>query len=414
MSLAPGSVHRRFLVLTALRWLPVGLVIPVSVLLLSERGLSLSRIGLVVAVQGVVVLLLELPTGALADTLGRRRTLLIAGAFGSAALLILMFGTTFAAFAVYYGVMGVFRALDSGPLDAWYVDASLAADPDADIETGLASGAAVLSAAVAGGALLAGGVVAVAPVANPLVVPVVLAFVLQLTQVVAVAVLMHEPPRARRTGPPRSAGREVAAVMGDALRTVRGSRALVALICVEFFWGFGMTTFETLFPPRLAEVVDSATTAATLLGPAVSAAWVASAVGAALVPVAVRHATPVTCAIAGRLLQGLTVAAMGVVAGPAGLLTAYLGTYLIHGAANPVHRALLHRRVASGQRTTVASLNSMVAQPGAALGAVVLGAVADAASLSAAMIAGAMVLAAAAPLYLAARSPVKAAPVPVG
>jgi DHA1 family tetracycline resistance protein-like MFS transporter len=73
------SVHRRFLVLVALRWLPVGLLIPVFVLLPLSRGLTLTQIGLVFAVQGLVVMVLELPTGGLADAIGRRPVLLVAG-----------------------------------------------------------------------------------------------------------------------------------------------------------------------------------------------------------------------------------------------------------------------------------------------------------------------------------------------
>jgi hypothetical protein len=50
------SARRRYLVLTALRWLPVGLLIPIFVLVPLSRGLSLTEIGLVFAVQGLVVL----------------------------------------------------------------------------------------------------------------------------------------------------------------------------------------------------------------------------------------------------------------------------------------------------------------------------------------------------------------------
>ncbi|MDF2733224.1 MAG: major facilitator superfamily 1, partial [Desertimonas sp.] len=45
---------------------------PVLVLLLRDRGLTIGQIGVVVAAQGFVVMLFELPTGALADVHGRR------------------------------------------------------------------------------------------------------------------------------------------------------------------------------------------------------------------------------------------------------------------------------------------------------------------------------------------------------
>ena len=76
--------------------------------------------------------------------------------------------------------------------------------------------------------------------------------------------------------------------------------------------------------------------------------------------------------------------------------------------ANPVHSGLLHRQVDGPYRNSVISLNSMVAQPGFALGAVGLTALADATSVSTAMLVGAAVLAVAAPLYLPARRPAPA------
>ena len=84
-----AQIRSRYLILLALRWLPVGLLIPVLVLLPLERGLTVAQIGSAVAVQGIVVLLLELPTGGLADAIGRRPVLLIAGVVNLAGLTLL-------------------------------------------------------------------------------------------------------------------------------------------------------------------------------------------------------------------------------------------------------------------------------------------------------------------------------------
>ncbi|HET9085092.1 MAG TPA: hypothetical protein VFN41_11890, partial [Candidatus Limnocylindrales bacterium] len=72
------SLRRRFLALVSLRWLPVGFLMPIFVLVPLSRGLSLTEIGVVFAAQGLVVLALELPTGGLSDALGRKPVLLIA------------------------------------------------------------------------------------------------------------------------------------------------------------------------------------------------------------------------------------------------------------------------------------------------------------------------------------------------
>jgi hypothetical protein len=104
-----------------------------------------------------------------------------------------------------------------------------------------------------------------------------------------------------------------------------------------------------------------------------------------------------------RVAHGLTVVAMGLAAGPAGLVVAYLATYWVHGATNTVHYALVHRAVDGSHRATVISANSLTSQLGGAAGGIALGALADATTIPTGMFAAAGLLAAAAPLYLVGR-----------
>jgi predicted MFS family arabinose efflux permease len=396
------TIRARFLFLLGLRWFPVGLLIPGTVLLALERGLTIGQIGAVAAVQGITVMILELPTGGMSDALGRRPVLLLAGGVNLAALIVLALADSAALFLVYYLLQGVYRALDSGPLESWYVDHALAADPDADIETGLSRSGAVLGLSIGAAALIAGGVIALGPVGpvSALTVPVLLSILLSAAGVVAVAVLMTEDRAARGLVALVGSMRGVPAAIGGAVRLVRRSRVLAALIAVELFWGFGMATFETLMPVRLAEVLKDPDSAAALMGPAGSAAWAASAAGAAVIPYLARRIGAPWTGFTLRIAQGVTVLGMGLLAGPVGLITAYLLCYVVHGAANPVHVGLLHRQVDGPYRSSVLSLNSMVGQPGGALGLVLLTAIAARAGTAAAMVTGAAVLAIAAPLYV--------------
>jgi DHA1 family tetracycline resistance protein-like MFS transporter len=398
------SVLRRMLVLAFLRWLPVGLMIPVLVLLPLERGLTLAQYGLAAAAQGVVVLLLELPTGGLADALGRRPVLLLAGGVSLVSLSLLAVADAPLLFVAVYLLQGLYRALDSGPLEAWYVDTALAADPDADIETGLSRAGGVLSLAIAVGALAGGGLVALGPIGtvSALTVPVLAAIAVTLVSVIAVAVLLVEVRPPRGMGALRTSLRGIPAAVGGAFGLVRRSRILLALIAVELFWGFGMVTFEVLMPVRLAEVMSTPAAAAALLGPTGSAAWLVSALGALAVPLLARRIGAPWTAASLRIAHGVTVVGMALAAGPVGVVAAYLLCYTVHGAANPVHAGLLHRQVDGPYRSSVISLNSMVSQPAGALGGIALTALAASVSVSAALLAGAVVLALAAPLYLVA------------
>ena len=400
-----GTVRRRFLTLLGLRWLQTGLLIPVVVLLPLERGLSLGQVGLAFAAQGLIVLVLELPTGGLADAIGRRRVLLVAGAFQAAAIALATVADSLPLFALVFALQGVYRALESGPLDSWYVDTAQAVDPQVSIERGLSLGGLVTSVAIAAGTLGSSALVALAPLPgiNPLVTPLIAALVLQAVQVAAIATLMTEETGGRTRGGLRHAVLEVPAIVAAAISTVRASGVLVTLVAVEFLWGFGMTAFEVLTPAKLGVVSGSADRAAALLGPINTGAWVVAGGGAALVPWLTRHWTPSVAGVALRIAQGATVLGIALAAGPIGVVIAYVLTMGVHGAANPVHMGLLHRAVVDpANRATAVSANSLTAQTGGMLGGIALGALADATSLTMAIIVGAVVLAAAAPLYLVA------------
>jgi MFS family permease len=396
------TVRHRFQLMLALRFIPTGLFITVFVLLMQERGLSLGQIGLATAAQGAVMLFLELPSGGLADALGRKPVLLLAVGFSVLASGVLLVADSVVLLALVSVLNGVFRALDSGPLEAWFIDASLAADPSVDIERGLSRQNIVICSAIGVGALMGGGVVAVT---SSLSMPIAIGLAVQLLELIAVASLMDEVRKGQGWAAARARVREVPNVVRDAMRIIRLSSLLKALIVGELLWGFGMIAFEVLLPPRLAEVSGGADEAATLLGPSVTAAWVLSALGAAAAPWLVRRfgSGPAGCVL--RIAHGLTVVGMGLAAGPVGLIVAYLATYWVHGASAPVHYGMVHRAVSGSHRATVVSANSLASQVGGALSGIALGALADATSISTAMLVAAAVLAAAAPLYLVGQSP---------
>lgn len=401
-ALDPRAAKRRYLTLICLRWLPTGLLIPISVLLMLSRGLSLTEIGIAFSAQGFMVLILELPTGGLSDSLGRRPVLILASFVGLASLGVLIFAHSLPMFVVAMLLQGVFRALDSGPLEAWYVDATLTADPDARIESGLGAGSSALSIGIATGALVSGALVALDPIeaVDPLTLPLLVAFGLNLINLGAIVLLMAEAPRVRGVRAIASSVGAVPSVIRDGLGLLRSSRILLALVLVELFWGFSMVTFESLFPIRLSEVIGDTTDAAALMGPVSSAAWFASAAGAAAIAAISRRTGVARSAAILRILQGLTIVAMGLFAGPIGVVTAYLACYVVHGASNPMHMTLLHRQVDGPHRTTVLSMNSMVSQPAGAIGAIVLAALADGTSIGTAMVVGGVICAMAAPLYI--------------
>lgn len=396
------SVRTRFWWLTALRWLPTGLIIPVTALLPLHRGLTIAEMGAAFALQGIVVLALELPTGGFADALGRKPVVLASGIVALLAYVLFVHAETMPAFAVASALTGVFRALDSGPLNAWFVDATHAGGGDgADVVRGLSGGAGLIGAAIATGSLAAGAVIAWAPVdtTTRLTLPYWIAIALTVVQLIAVAMLMNEDRSARVAGLLASIV-STPEVIAASFTLVRRSRVLAALIAVELFWGFGIVAFESLMPVRMSELLNDRDSAAAVVGPIVAAAWGLSAVGAFATPILLRHWSMHAVSFVLRIVQGVTVIGMGLAAGPAGLVIAYLATYGVHIVAGAIYEALLHEQVGPEQRATVLSLASMAMHPAASIGSIVLGLIATGASTGTAIVVGGLVLALAAPLFL--------------
>ena len=67
------TAERRLYLLTTTRWLPVGFVVGIFVLVMTGRGLSIAEAATVGSVLGITCFVLELPTSGFADAVGRRR-----------------------------------------------------------------------------------------------------------------------------------------------------------------------------------------------------------------------------------------------------------------------------------------------------------------------------------------------------
>ncbi len=411
------SATRRYVGLTALRWLPVGLSAPVTVLLASARGLSPADIGVVVAVYSVVVLVLELPTGGLADALGHRPVLVLAGLLTTAGLLLLAVADSTALFALAWALKGVGRALDSGPLEAWYVDAVHAADADADVTPGLSRAGAADGAGLCLGAVLGGLLPLLADGTGDavLVLPVLLAAALSLVSVAAVAVLVVPvgTPRGSGVTALRAGVRAVPAVVRDTARLVVRDRLLRRVLAVSLLVGAVLTTLELLGPLHVADLTGSRTEGAAVFGVVMAVSYAAAGLGALLAPAVRRLARgSVAGATAGLAVLGALAVAAVALAGPLALGSLFAVFHVANAAAWPLWKQVLHGQVGAGQRATALSASSLALQVGALGGTLGLTRLAGAAGTGAGFLAAAGALLLVALVSLGLRPRHSAAPVP--
>jgi hypothetical protein len=378
----PGLV-RRFALLTALRWFPIGLYTPVAVLLMQARGLDLATVGGLYAIYGIVTVALELPTGGLADVVGRRLVLVVAAATTTLSLTIAAFAQVPETFAVAMVVGAVGRALGSGPLDAWFVDAVHAIDPEISVRGGLSRAASGEALALGLGAIIGGLLPSVATWAWPampsagnatlvtLSVPALAAAALMACYGLAVILIVHEvrPPwagtRALVVGVPGTIREGVRLGLGDGiLRRLMIRSALLGMV---------LAGVELLSPGTFAGLLGGEEKATGAYGFLAAAAFTASALGAGLAPAAAARLGG--GARAAALMSWLAAPAAIAVAIPfiGGAAVGYIGIYLLLGVGGPLTSELLHSRVGASQRTTMLSVESLALQAGGVVSNLLLG-----------------------------------------
>ena len=403
--LTSTAARRAFLLLTFTRCFPSGLVIGVITLWFLERGLTISQALLAFSLQGIVVFLLELPSSGFADTFGRRPLLVTAAAVNLVASAALILADSFWTFVLAAGLQGLFRALDSGPLEAWYVDTVHATEPGADVDRALSSQGVVAGGSIALGALISGGLILWDPLTgqSALLLPLLCWAGLNVVHLLAVLVLMDEPPR-HDEGTTRdrvlASTREAPLVIREGLGLLRHNRVLLGVVLVEAFMTVGLVVFEIFQPIRLAELVGGEERAGALMGPVAAVGWGVFALGSALAGFSSARLGVARTAILARVLNGLGAVTMGLVAGPAALIAAYLFTYALHGTGGPMHQALLHREARARNRATVLSMNSMVFFVTFAVVSPPLGLLAESATTQVAMVTGGAISILGALLYL--------------
>ena len=407
MRLSAAQLKRAYLVILALRWLPVGVAVALSVLVMMDRGLDLAQVGLLYGAHGVTVAVLELPTGGLADVIGRRPVVVLSAALFLAAATIFLLADSFAAFLASMIVMGTARSLDSGPLEAWFVDEALLLDPDRDLEHDLSRAGTVLSAALAAGSLLAGGLGFAAArgwlgSVDPLVAPLVAAVAVHALHVLAAAMLMEEHRERRSLREAVASFTTVPATILGAAGNVWRAPGLRSIVAIELLWGLSLAPVERLWQPRTAELVGGAKDDVALFGVLSAGAWVASALGAYFLPTLSRGLGSSTerAAIVVKVFQAGAIVGMAAAGGVWIFAVAYLLTYVGNGASSPAHMSLLHRRAAGTPRATLLSVHSLCGQGGGFLGSVGLLALAGVAGIPLALLVCAAVLLVSAPLYL--------------
>ncbi len=395
---APASrrVLAGYFTLAGLYTLSAALIWGVNTLFLLDAGLSFLEVFIANAAFSAGMVVFEIPTGVIADTLGRRISFLLSvSVLGITTLMYVGLAQIEAgvvAFALVSVGMGLGFTFYSGAMEAWLVDALAATGYGGLLDRVFARGQQITGAAMLVGTV-GGGLLGQIDLALPY-----LARSALLAAVFVVAYLvMHDigfTPR-RVT---------VAALPGEVARNARagvefgwGQPSLRLLMLAGLFQGgFLMWGFYASQPYLLELLASDAIWIAGLVAAGIALATI---VGNQVVRIASQYCGRRTTLllVAGTVEAGAA-AAMGLTGSFWIALPALLLLMGSMGVTSPVRSAYLHQVVPTEQRATVVSFDSMVSNAGGVGGQLGLGALGEARSVGTAFVAGGLLTGVALPL----------------
>ncbi|MFV1998888.1 MAG: MFS transporter [Acidimicrobiia bacterium] len=400
----PAAAHtlvRRYYTYAGIYTLAASIIWGINTLFLLDAGLSVAEVFLANAAFSVGTVLFEIPTGVVADTIGRRASFLLSLIVLAASTMsyvgLAQAGGGVLGFALVSVFMGLGFTFYSGAMEAWLVDGVRELGYDGDMDSVFATAQIVGGVAMLVGTI-GGGLLGQIDLALP--------FILRSLLLVALLILaffgMHDIGFQRRSVTLKSLPMEAKKIASTGIRQGWRSRPLRMIMiggAIQngfFFWAW------YAWQPYFLELLER------------DAVWVAGVV-AALLSVAmivgnglVKFFTQfcgrrTTMLVWTSVAFGLGTIGVGVASNFAIALGFLLIAAVAMGVQMPVRQAFIHNMVASEERATVVSFDSMITGIGAVGGQAGLGIYSERQGYSVAYIVGGAITLLALPFVWAAR-----------
>jgi MFS family permease len=372
----PRSIQRTYLLLLLGNTLAASLIWGINTIFLLDAGLSNLEAFAANAFFTAGMVLFEVPTGIVADTIGRRMSYLLGTLTlaGSSLLYVMLWqiGAPFWQWAVVSLLLGLGFTFFSGAVEAWLVDALTATGFTGELETVFGRGQIVTGVGMLTGSA-AGGFIAQQA---SLGVPFVLRGLILIVMFVAAFRLMHDVGFT-----PDKGGRPLAEMRKIASASIEYGWRVPAVkwLMVEalFVGGVGIYAFYALQPYLLELYGDpTAYQIAGLAAAIVAGAQILGGVAAPRIRGLFHRRTSALIVMSG--LSVITLGLVGLVESFWAVIGFTVGWGLLFAATMPIRQTYLNGMIPSRQRATILSFDSMMTSTGGVWTQPVLGRAADA------------------------------------
>jgi MFS family permease len=371
----PRSIQRTYLVLMLGNTLAASFIWGINTIFLLDAGLTNLEAFAANAFFTAGMVVFEVPTGIVADGVGRRASYLLGTVTlaGSTLLYVLLWEIegAFWLWAIVSMLLGLGFTFFSGAVEAWLVDALAATGFTGELETvfgrgQIVSGAAMLTGSVAGGFIAQ---------QTTLGVPFVLRGVVLVVMFAIAFTLMHDVGfTPEKGGRPLAEMRKILSASIDYGWRVPAVKWL--MVEALFTGGVGVYGFYALQPYLLELYGDpQAYQIAGLVAAIVAGAQILGGVSAPWIRRRFQRRTSALIAAAG--LSSLSLLLIGLIESFWPVIGLIVVWGLLFAATMPIRQAYMNGLIPSRQRATILSFDSLVASSGGVWVQPVLGRAAD-------------------------------------
>ncbi len=369
-------------------------------LLQLEKGLNLFQIGIVAAIYGGTVILLELPTGGLADAIGRKRVYLISLVMLFISALIVLIAWNFVTIILGFFFLGVARALSSGSIDAWFVDEFNKIEPEGNLQAALAKAGPFIPLGLGIGSFVAG----LLPMSLGKVTSQIPGFGMYSANLIAInlciviqfvltSILVIEHLHPERQSTIWSGFKLFPKAVSTSVHYGIKNQTILLLLLSGLAWGFAIMGLEVLWQPQVKAILGS-DSQTWIFGVLAAGYFLASSTG--------NFSSTSICKLFGnnyprvlfttRICLGMFYCLLALQGSLGGFAMCYWTLFVFNGMSNPPYLTVFNAQISEQQRSTLLSFQSLFEQLGGLIGSLLLGYIANTLSIPIAWSLGAEIL----------------------
>jgi DHA1 family quinolone resistance protein-like MFS transporter len=389
-----------FIINQTFHWFIVGIIVPVIALLQLEKGLNLFQIGISMAIYSGTIVLLELPTGGLSDTIGRKKVYLISLMIQFAAVFILLIAQKFQGIILGFLLLGMARAFSSGSMDAWFVDKFYLINRKGNLQEALAKVGIFIPLGLAGGSLLGGFLpMTLGKIINQIpklgtyssnLIAILLFVIIQ--YLLTSKIIVEEIPTQRKSDI-ISGFKLLPEVLSASIQYGIKNNIIFLLLLSTFAWGVGFSGLETFWQPQVKNILGS-DSQTWVFGALTAGYFFAGSIGNVFI-------TPLCKLFKNnyllvlfflRFFMGVMLFILALQNKIAGFTIFYLTLFLYNGMSNAPHATIFNYQIPAEKRSTLLSFESLFLQIGGLLGALIMGYISNSFSITIAWFIGSAIL----------------------